>query len=89
MKKKYDLAVKTGEYQSNGQTKGRWTTIGAMMEDDKGGNFVFLNRSFNPAGVPFKEGSESIMVSLFEPKSKDGSQSKQEPLPPVPDEIPY
>lgn len=74
MKKTHDLCVKKGSYQSNGETKHRWITIGAMMEDDKGGKFIMLDRSFNPAGVPFKDGSESILVSMFEPKQKELSE---------------
>lgn len=71
MKKLYDLAVKTGTYQVNGETKGRYENIGAIMEGSDG-QFMMLKRSFNPAGVPFKEGSDAILVSLFQPKPKDG-----------------
>jgi hypothetical protein len=60
MKKLKDLAVKVGTYTKDGQEKGRYRTIGALMQDD---------RVFSPAGVPSKEGSESILVSMFEPKS--------------------
>ena len=87
MSKKYDLVVKTGEYQSGGQSKTRWKTIGALMDDGKGGMYGFIDRHFNPAGIPFKEGSESIMVSLFEPKTKGEQQEpkKSEPA----EEIPF
>jgi len=78
MKKVKDLAVKTGSYTKDGQEKGKWRNIGALMQDDKGGQFIFIDRAFNPAGIPFKEGSESIMVSMFDPKS--GGQ-QQEPAP--------
>ena len=44
------------------------------MDDGKGGMYGFIDRHFNPAGIPFKEGSESIMVSLFEPKTKGEQQ---------------
>ena len=36
--------------------------------------FLMLDRSFNPAGVPFKPGSDKILVSLFDPKPRDGQQ---------------
>jgi len=72
VKKVYDLAVKTGSYEKNGETKNRYENIGAVMEGENG-QFMFLKRSFNPAGVPFKDGSESIIVSMFEPKKETGS----------------
>ena len=74
MKKIYDLAVKTGSYEKNGETKNRYENIGAVMEGENG-QFMFLKRSFNPAGVPFKDGSESIIVSMFEPKKETGSNA--------------
>lgn len=69
--KKYDLAVVIGNYtNAQGETKKRYFNIGSVQENDKG-MFMFINRSFNPAGIPFKEGSESIIVSMFEPKKSD------------------
>lgn len=71
MKKIYDLAVKTGSYtNSNGEEKGRYINIGSVMEGDNG-KFMLLDATFNPAGAPRKEGKDSIMVSMFEPKAKD------------------
>lgn len=73
MTKLYDLAVKTGEYQTrSGETKSQWLNIGAVMQNDKRESFILLNRSFNPAGVPVKGDSSQIIVSLFKPK---GSRS--------------
>ena len=40
---------------------------------DDGGSVILLNRSFNPAGVPFKDGSDVVMISMFDPKDKDGN----------------
>ncbi|WP_159711577.1 hypothetical protein [Geminicoccus flavidas] len=71
MTKKYDLAVKTGTYQKDGETKNRYENIGAVFQGDDG-PFIVMKRSFNPAGVPFKEGSDSIMVSCFAPKDSNG-----------------
>ena len=69
-----DLAVKTGSYtERNGQEKGRWQNIGSVLQLDDGGKVILLNRYFNPAGVPFKENSDVIMVSMFDPKEKDGN----------------
>ncbi len=73
MKKKYDAAVKVGSYMKDGQEKSRYENVGAIMEGDNG-PFMFLKRSFNPSGVPFREGSESIIISLFEPKERGAAQ---------------
>jgi hypothetical protein len=75
MKKIYDLAVKTGTYTSNGETKNRYLTVGSCMENDDGAMFLFLNKAFNPAGIESKEGSDSIIVSMFTPKPKDGGKA--------------
>lgn len=89
MKKLKDLAVSTGSYVKDGQEKKRWRTVGALMDDGKGGQFIFLDRAFNPAGVPAKDGSESILVSMFDPKGQEQPQS-QPPAQPAPiDDIPY
>lgn len=95
MKKTHDLSVKKSSYtDKSGATKHRWLNIGALMEDDKGGKFIMLDRTFNPAGVPFKDGSESILVSMFEAKAQEQSahdRSKAnayQPEEPV-DEIPF
>lgn len=71
-KKIYDLAVKVGSYtDKQGVEKGRWETVGSILQMDDGGKVILLKRSFNPAGVPFKEGSEQIMVSMFPPKEAE------------------
>ena len=61
-KKLYDLAVKTGEYTVQGQTKGRYENVGAVMQSDDGGKFIMLKRVFNPAGVPYLSGRNSDSV---------------------------
>lgn len=68
MTKKYDAAVKTGTYESNGQTKNRYENVGIVMENDKGELSLLLKATFNPAGVPRDAGRESIFVSFFTPK---------------------
>lgn len=46
----HDLAIKTGEYQSNGQTKGRWLKIGTVFRHDDGGTSIKLDAL--PVGLP-------------------------------------
>jgi hypothetical protein len=71
MKKIKDLVVKVGTYEKDGETKNKYENIGAIMERDDGGKFMFLKRSFNPAGVPYKNETESIIVSMFDVKNQD------------------
>lgn len=74
------VAVSTYEDRSTGQQKNRYRNIGVLMEstNDRGetNQFMMLNRDFNPAGVPFKSGSDKILISMFEPRdNSQGSQS--------------
>ena len=70
MAKIYDLAVKTGEYEKDGERKGRYENVGAMWESKNGGTpYITLKAAFNPAGVSRKDGSDSIFLSCFEPKN--------------------
>ena len=76
MRKLYDLAVKTGEYTNQyGETKGRWQNVGRVMQDDNGGKFILLNRTFNPAGVEVQPGRDSVALSMFPPKDQNGGNS--------------
>ena len=73
-----ELAVVVSAYEdrNSGATKNRYKNIGVMMEsiNDRGeaNTFLMLDRSFNPAGVVFKPGSDKIMISMFDPKAKEG-----------------
>ncbi len=74
-RKLYDAVVVTGTYtNSNGEEKKRYENVGSVFEGDKG-PFLVLKRTFNPAGAPFREGSDSIMVSLFEPQQDNQRQA--------------
>lgn len=73
-KKIYDLMVKTGEYQtSSGEKKGRWLSVGRVMQTDDGREFIMLDRTFNPAGVPdlTGKGGDAVLISKFEPRNND------------------
>ena len=76
-KKLYDLAVKTGEYQKNGETKNRYENVGAIFANDEGGKFITLKRTFNPAGVPNPDGRDSLILSMFEPRDQDDAPPRQ------------
>ena len=71
IKKVKDLATKIGEYQSkDGKQKNRYVNIGSIMNKD-GNEFILLNRTFNPAGVPNDNNRDSILVSIFEPSERE------------------
>lgn len=65
---KYELSVKTGEY--NG--KATWKKVGVLMEGEKG-PFILLDKTFNPAGVPSENERSSILIGCYEPKPKDAT----------------
>lgn len=69
--KQYDLAVKTGEYEKDGETKSRYENVGAVFAS-KDGPYLLLKRSFNPAGIACKDGSDSIIVYCFKPRNAQG-----------------
>jgi hypothetical protein len=77
MSKKYDLAVKVGEYTgADGKAKGRYQNVGVVM-DGQNGPYILLNRTFNPAGVAGQADRESIIISMFEPRDDSKPQSNQ------------
>ena len=73
-----DVVVKTGEYESNGETKGRFENVGTAWKSDDGGFMVTLKRTFNPAGVPNPEGRDTVMLSFYDIKESNGG-GKQQP----------
>lgn len=74
--KLYDLVVKVGEYQKDGQTKSRYENIGSVMRNENG-QFMMLKRTFNPAGVPGDSSRDSVLISMFEPRGHQGQSSQQ------------
>lgn len=73
--KELAVAVSAYEDRNTGQMKNRYKNIGVLMQsiNDRGekNTFMLMDRSFNPAGVPFKQGSDKIIVSLFDPRERD------------------
>lgn len=64
--KRWDLSVVVGEYIRDGRTKKRYATVGSLCETDTG-PVIFLNRHFNPAGVPSQDRHPgSILISCYE-----------------------
>lgn len=75
-----DIAVKTGSYtDSQGNEKGRWQNVGALMKGDDGGEFVILQRWFNPAGIANPQDRESVVLSCFPLKDKQQQPQQSQP----------
>ena len=79
MNKLYDLCVATRNYKSNGQDKTNWENVGALLQNDEGKKFIMLKAHFNPAAIQRKEGSESIIISMFKPKQKQQNSQQDNP----------
>lgn len=70
MSKVYDVVARVGSYvDANGQEKGRFQNVGAVIQNSSGGMNLLLAKWFNPAGLA-EDGKESVILSLFEPQQK-------------------
>lgn len=75
--KLYDLAIKVGEYDKGGETKGRYKNIGTVMQGEKG-PYMLLDATMispNLFMLVNKERRDSVIVSMFD-GNKDGASSK-------------
>ena len=78
VRKVKDLVVSSGTYtDSSGQQKHRYVNIGAAMKNDDGSGFLLIHRHINLAGLPFKEGSESVIVNMYDPNQNQQGQRTQ------------
>lgn len=79
--KELAVAVSTYEDRNTGQTKNRYRNIGVLMESEnergEKNRFLMMDRAFNPAGVPFKPGSDKILISLFDPRDQNDNSGSQ------------
>lgn len=74
--KLYNICASTGKYTDhNGNNKNRYINVGSLFKG-KYGIFIVLNAYFNPAGIPRKDGSDSIILSLFRPKDNSSNNSQ-------------
>jgi len=77
-----DIVAKTGEYYDNNHNKkGRYINVGSLFyNEEEKSFFIFMNKTFNPAGVPNlsdKGDPDSVFLSCFNPDRKDGSGNTQ------------
>ena len=61
-----DLVITTGSYEKDGQTKKKYKNIGVLMSNQDGGQYILLDKCFNPAGVNQGDGKESILISIYD-----------------------
>ena len=86
MRKVYDMCVKISEYQDNyNKTRARWRNVGSVMEDEKGGRFILLDKFFNFALID-TQGRDNILISLFKPKD-DNNSGHNQPVQSMPSEM--
>lgn len=73
-----DIVVKTGSYvDAKGETRGNFEPVGELMQGDDGNQFILLKRTFNPAGVNVEAGKQKVLLSLYDPKPRDGQGGQQ------------
>ena len=75
MDKLYDVTVKTGSYQKDGETKNRYLNVGSIIKGEHG-PYMIMERTFNPAGIPNPEDRSSLILSLFKPREKSDGASR-------------
>lgn len=73
-----ELVVKTGTYEKDGETKGRYKTIG-HVHSGQHGDYITLNADVNLAAFPRKEGDDRVMVNMWDKKGKDDKPKRQAP----------
>jgi len=76
MTKLYDLVITTGSYtNSQGEVKKQYKNVGIVKQGENG-QYILLDRTFNPAGVPNPENKDMLIISMFEPKEKTKTVSQ-------------
>lgn len=85
------LSAKTGEYQKDGQTKGRYVNIGVIQQSNDGGEYVLLDPTVSLAGIlatqnalamqQGKEIRDRVMVGVFEDQPQQGGYQQPQQAP--------
>ena len=81
------LVVKTGTYQKDGETKGEYTNIGVILNNDNG-EYMLMDVGVSLAGLlakqnvmnqnDGKQARGSLMVSIFEEQQNNNQQGGQQ-----------
>jgi len=65
-----NLVVVVGEYEKDGETKKNYLRIGQLHEG-KNGEYITIDAHVNLAAIPRREGDSRVMVSMYDPPSRD------------------
>ena len=88
-----DIAIKVGEYEKDGQKKGEYENIGALMQGDDGSEFLLLNNScLNPslAMIANRDRKRRIAVSIFRDREDAPTHTGEKAKTAAPqDDIPF
>jgi len=82
------IVAKTGEYQKEGATKGEYTKLGVML-NNQNGEYMLLDPSVSLAGLLIKQNAlaaktngqqrDMVMISIFDDDNQQqGQQSNQQ-----------
>lgn len=76
------ITAKVGEYEKDGQKKGKYVDVGVILSSENG-EFILLNPTIDLSGVLMKQrlmnpnkAGDSVMCSIF-----DNSQQRSQPAP--------
>jgi len=81
------IVAKTGEYQKDGQTKGEYTKLGVMLNNNNG-DYMLLDPSVSLAGLLIKQNTlaaqsgcqqrDMVMISIFEDDNQQQGQNNNQ-----------
>ena len=81
------IVAKTGQYEKEGQTKGEYTKLGVMLNNDNG-EYMLLDPSVSLAGVLIKQNAlaaksggqqrDMVMISIFEDDNQSQGQNNNQ-----------
>jgi hypothetical protein len=81
------IVAKTGEYQKDGQTKGEYTKLGVLL-NNQNGDYMLLDPSVSLAGVLLKQNAlaaksngqqrDMVMISIFDDDNQPQQQGQQQ-----------
>lgn len=81
------LTAKIGEYEKDGQTKGRYVNVGVIMQSNDGGEYVLLDPTVSLSGIMAQQNTlamqkgeqlrDRIMVSVFEDQQQAPQNAQQ------------
>ena len=84
------IVAKTGTYQKNGETKGRYVDVGVILNNENG-DYIIMNPSVSLSGVlsqqnalalaDGKQTRANVMCSIFDNDNQASAPNQQAPAP--------